>query len=543
MTTLRSAIYTRKSSEEGLEQEFNSLEAQREACEAYIQSQTHEGWKAIPKRYDDGGYSGGTLERPGLQQLLEDIRDGQINVVVVYKVDRLTRSLTDFAKIVEVFDAAGVSFVAVTQHFNTTTSMGRLTLNVLLSFAQFEREVTGERIRDKIAASKKKGMWMGGAPPLGYDLRDRKLHVNRAEAEHVHFIYTRYRELKDVSLVREELRRLNIRSKCWTSRRGVRHGGNHFARGALYRILRNRLYLGQIEHRGHLYPAEHDAIVSQDLWGAVQEILDRGRRRGAASVETESSYLLHGLLFDDTGNAMLGTYTQKRKNKRYHYYVSAPLLGHGDKPVGSVSRIPARAIEELVCDRVRTILGVQQDETLAGRDIRAAVERIVLAQTCVHLTIHTSNRRVCLDQLQAATDSIQRRNGHAEIRINIRLKKRGGERIIVDPDGRSVLTDNCPDPKLVRSLAQAYAWRDALETGAHGSIYAVARSAGCDPRYVRKLLRLAYLAPDIMEAILDGRQPASLELQHLTDRRLPRDWASQRSRLGFGQQELFASRE
>src|SRR5450759_3899497 len=274
---LRCAIYTRKSSEEGLEQEFNSLDAQREACEAYITSQRHEGWSALPALYDDGAYSGGTMERPALQRMLGDIRARKIDVVVVYKVDRLTRSLADFAKIVEVFDAQGVSFVSVTQAFNTTSSMGRLTLNVLLSFAQFEREVTGERIRDKIAASKKKGMWMGGQPALGYDVKDRKLVVNEQEALTVCHIFRRYVQLRSVHALRDDLADAGIKSKCRMRPDGAEYGGQKFSRGALYLILQNRLYRGEIPHKGNSYPGEHTAIVDKPLWDDVQAVLAANR--------------------------------------------------------------------------------------------------------------------------------------------------------------------------------------------------------------------------------------------------------------------------
>src|SRR4030088_3268184 len=266
----RCAIYTRKSSEEGLEQEFNSLHAQREACEAFIKSQRHEGWICLPQAYDDGGLSGATLDRPALQQLLADIQAGKIDAVVTYKVDRLTRSLADFAKIVEIFDAKGVSFVSVTQQFNTTTSMGRLTLNVLLSFAQFEREVTGERIRDKIAASKKKGMWMGGVPPLGYQCRDHKLIVIPREAETVQHIFRRYAALGSVRLLQQELDGAGIRSKSWVSTAGRCWGGKPLARGALYTMLRDRIFRGEIVHKDQSYPGEHEAIIDPALWDAVQ---------------------------------------------------------------------------------------------------------------------------------------------------------------------------------------------------------------------------------------------------------------------------------
>ena len=301
---LRCAIYTRKSSEEGLEQEFNSLHAQREACEAYIKSQRHEGWICLPQGYDDGGLSGATLERPALQQLLADIRDGRVDIVICYKVDRLTRSLADFAKIVEIFDAKGVSFVSVTQQFNTTTSMGRLTLNVLLSFAQFEREVTGERIRDKIAASKKKGMWMGGVPPLGYRCRDHKLLIVPREAETVQHIFRRYATVGSVRLLQQELATTGIRSKSWTSTTGRHWGGKPLARGALYTMLRNPIYRGQIVHNDQHYPGEHEPIIDELLWEEVQSKLAANAVERTTGERARSPSLLAGLLYDGEGNRM-----------------------------------------------------------------------------------------------------------------------------------------------------------------------------------------------------------------------------------------------
>src|SRR5947208_2284791 len=297
-TRKRCAIYTRKSSEEGLEQEFNSLHAQREASEAYIRSQRHEGWVALATGYDDGGFSGGNLERPGLQRLLADVRAGRIDVIVTYKVDRLTRSLADFARLIETFDAHHVSFVSVTQQFNTTTSMGRLTLNVLLSFAQFEREVTGERIRDKIAASKKKGMWMGGVPPLGYRCRDHKLIVIPREAETVQHIFRRYAALGSVRLLQQELDAAGIRSKSWISTPGRRWGGKPLARGALYTMLRNRIYRGQIVHKDQHYPGEHEPIIDEVLWQEVQTKLTGNAGERATGERRLSQRLLAGWLDD-----------------------------------------------------------------------------------------------------------------------------------------------------------------------------------------------------------------------------------------------------
>src|ERR1700686_1588548 len=321
----RCAIYTRKSSEEGLEQEFNSLAAQREACEAYIRSQQHEGWLLARNRYDDGGFSGGNLERPAAQRLLTDIRAGRIDIVVVYKVDRLTRSPPDFARLVELFDAQGVSFVSVTQQFNTTSSMGRLTLNVLLSFAQFEREVTGERIRDKIAASKRKGIWMGGLVPLGCEVRDRQLVINEAEATTVRHIFTRYCELGSVRLLKEELDRNGVRSKVRVSKAGVESGGQAFSRGALYTLLRNPIYVGEIRHKGVCHPGQHVPIVDRAMWDRVAQLLrEHSTGCGARSSGTKSCLLI-GKLFDESGQGLTPSHAVKG-DRRYRYYVSRSLM-------------------------------------------------------------------------------------------------------------------------------------------------------------------------------------------------------------------------
>src|SRR5216684_3404370 len=307
----RCAAYTRKSSEEGLEQNFNSLHAQREACESFIKSQTGEGWRLVKTAYDDGGLSGGTMERPGLQRLLTDIRDQLIDIVVVYKVDRLTRSLGDFAKMVEVFDGHGVSFVAVTQQFNTTTSMGRLTLNVLLSFAQFEREVTGERIRDKIAASKQKGMWMGGTVPLGYDVRDHRLLVNPKEAATVRLIFQLYIELRSVRQVRDELDRRSIVSKQRVSKSGARSGGVRFGRGALYQLLANPIYVGEIRHKRISHPGQHESIIERSLWQRVQEMLKQRAARQSGGTSSRTPSLLMGKLFDENGEPLYACWSKK----------------------------------------------------------------------------------------------------------------------------------------------------------------------------------------------------------------------------------------
>src|SRR5690349_546919 len=348
---VRCAIYTRKSSEEGLEQEFNSLQAQREACEAFINSQRHEGWVCLRTAYDDGGFSGATMERPALQRLLADIAAGRVNTIVVYKIDRLTRSLADFAKIVEILDARGASFVSVTQQFNTTTSMGRLTLNVLLSFAQFEREVIGERIRDKIAASKRKGMWMGGIPPLGYRAQDRKLVIIDSEAEIVRSIFRRYAELGSVRLLKEELEARGIKSRSWTSASGRPRSDKPFARGALYLILQNRIYRGEIVHKGQSHPGEHMPIIDQPLWDAVAARLASNSGERNAGTGTREHSLLTGMLFDRDGNRMTPSHAVK-KGTRYRYYVSRPLITKHQTKRSTGLRIPAAEVEQHVTSLV-----------------------------------------------------------------------------------------------------------------------------------------------------------------------------------------------
>jgi DNA invertase Pin-like site-specific DNA recombinase len=353
---IRCAVYTRKSSEEGLEQSFNSLDAQREACEAFVKSQQHEGWKLIAGHYDDGGFSGGNMDRPALKQLMADIHAGKVSVVVVYKVDRLTRSLADFAKLVEQFDKFGVSFVSVTQQFNTTSSMGRLTLNVLLSFAQFEREVTGERIRDKIAASKKKGMWMGGNVPLGYDARDRKLQINEAEAVTVRTIFNEFLRLGSVHSLQDWLRENNI-----TSRRG-----NHFFRGPLYMMLRNPHYIGLIKHKKVTYPGEHSAIIDRETWDKAQTLLNdniQGKRR---KVRATKESILTSILFDANGTLYTPTHANKN-GRRYRYYTSQAVIkktGNSNSP----ARIPAHDLEKAVVDRMLEWLQTPTQLLTAIRD-------------------------------------------------------------------------------------------------------------------------------------------------------------------------------
>ena len=564
---LRCAIYTRKSSEEGLEQDFNSLDAQREACEAFIVSQKHEGWVALPTQYDDGGYSGGTLERPALQRLLADIRESKVDLVVVYKIDRLTRSLLDFAKIVEVFDAHGVAFVSVTQAFNTATSMGRLTLNVLLSFAQFEREVTGERIRDKIAASKKKGMWMGGYPPLGYDVKERKLVVNEAEAETVRYIFRRYQELRSVRLLKEHLDEAGIVSKRRTAPDGRPYGGKPIARGALYLMLQNRIYRGEIVHKDQAYPGEHESIVDDDLWQEVQTTLTTNRVDRGVGKGTRHLSLLAGLIYDAQGEPMTPSHAVK-KGVRYRYYVSKSLLtGSDDKATKRGQRIPAAHIEALVADRIRawladpvavlnaiqcrrpdaiaqkTLLDEAARLAAGWQDLDAEYLRALLLAIVTKVQVHSDRIDVTLDQmgvarwLNAKADKQQpvhpggcdREQHLTVLTIRARLKRTGIEMRMVVDDGSEPAN---VDPVLVRLLVRAHAIRARLLQDPSLTLKEIAAEEGVGGPYVSRLVRLAFLAPDIVTAILSGRHPPQLTANRLMDdTRLPLDWRAQRELL------------
>ena len=511
---LNCAVYTRKSSEEGLEQEFNSLDAQREACEAYVASQKHEGWRLLKDRYDDGGISGGTMERPGLQRLLADVAAGKVQIIVVYKVDRLTRALADFAKIIEVFDARGASFVSVTQQFNTTTSMGRLTLNVLLSFAQFEREVTGERIRDKIAASKRKGMWMGGNPPLGYDSRDRKLDVVEAEAETVRHIFRRYVALGNVRALKADLDAAGIVSKLWTSASGRRVGGRPFARGALYHLLQNRLYLGEIVHKGQAYPGQHAAIVDQALWDEVQVILAANRIERKGGTNTRRPSLLAGILFDEHGRRLTPSHANKG-GRRYRYYVTDPQDDSGIPAI----RLPAKEVENAVLAELKRYLagervrrgGSSPGEIDCLNFLRSNVTKVVLGKAEIEVHLRESDWE-----------------GSSPLSVPYTLRRRGVEtKMVLELD--SHLRAARPDPTLIKSIARGHYWNSLLVSGKVASIREIERSSGVTETYVRRMIQLAQLAPDIVMAILAGRQPIDLTAETLTRLpNIPRHWARQR---------------
>ena len=559
-STIRCAIYTRKSSDEGLEQEFNSLDAQREACEAYIVSQRHAGWIALSDMYDDGGLSGGTMERPALKRLLEDIQAGKVQTVVVYKVDRLTRSLADFAKIVDIFDAHNASFVSVTQQFNTTTSMGRLTLNMLLSFAQFEREIAGERIRDKIAASKKKGMWMGGNVPLGYDVKDRKLIVSEPEASTVRLIFRRYAELGSVSLLRAELDRLGIVSKRREGAGGRLAGGQHFSRGALYLMLQNRLYRGDIVHQGEAYPGQHEAILDPELWQIVQDKLAANRQERALAVGAEAPSLLAGLIVDADGSRMTPTHATK-KAKRYRYYVSASLLA-GDHPQAQKGmRVPAGDIEALVLDRLRAFFSSRTDigDALTPLDLEARafdaalrnaftlskrwlamppvemkslvldiVERVTIAANRIDIWL---NRAKIAAALEAGGGSQRPDIDPITLSIEAKLRRAGkGKRLVIANGAEAEVNAG-----LVELIKDAFTIRIQLLSGSDDSIEAMSGRLGMNKCRLTSLIRLSYLAPDIVRALLEGRQPIELTPTRLLrlSKDLPHDWSEQRHVLGF----------
>ncbi|MES2908974.1 MAG: recombinase family protein [Pseudomonadota bacterium] len=532
---LRCAIYTRKSSEEGLEQDFNSLDAQREACESFIKSQRHEGWQQLPAYYDDGGISGGTMERPSLKRLLTDIQSGRIDIVVVYKVDRLTRSLADFAKIVEVFDQQRVSFVSVTQQFNTTSSMGRLTLNVLLSFAQFEREVTGERIRDKIAASKQKGMWMGGNLPMGYDTEDRKLIINEMEANVVRHIYQRYVALGSVDDLKNELKRQGVLSKVRPGRQGRTHGGIPFARGALYHLLQNRLYIGEIVHKDKHYPGNHEAIVPKELWEQAQQITKENRNASQSRAQAPS--LLAGLLFDETGERLIPSHANK-SGMRYRYYVTKRPKEEGQDYTRNL-RIPAGDIEGVVLKRLQDFLGSRnelahalndrdedalENETLISRafnlsqllqsmttsETRALllrlVHRIEVAQKTIILHLDRFQLTSVINNPMSQIESLSTSGEETiPLTVPVQLKRQGlSLRLIIE--GQATDGSRQPDANVLKLIAKAFKYQHLLITGNGESLSAIAEKEGVTTSYFTRVLRISLLDKTTIESILLGNK-------------------------------------
>ena len=560
MIRKRCAIYTRKSTEEGLEQSLNSLDAQREACAAYILSQKHEGWAELRERYDDGGFSGGSIERPGLRQLLDDVRDGRVDVIVVYKVDRLTRSLADFVKMVDVFDGAGVSFVSVTQAFNTTSSMGRLTLNVLLSFAQFEREVTAERIRDKVAASKRKGMWMGGAVPMGYDVADKALVVIPDEATAIRTIFAEYLAAGSVRQLSARLDELGVVSKRRTNRHGRVSGGKAFSRGALYNMLRNPIYIGKTRHKEKLHEGLHEAIIDDATWQLTQaQLADHGGKKISAA-RRSARRLLDEVLFDSRGRQMRTTYASKSlrqegmtRTKRYWYYTTA-VSGPDDK--FRIERLPADEIDRVVLNGLREhlsdprwladqIKGHERDAILIADILRATDKwRADTEESDGHVT--AKNLPSIIDRIDAQKDRLSVSVNIAEMvesdadhtpilaGFEIPFQKRQNGRakpIVIAAKGAAQR-----DPDLIALVADARRWAGELLDGETSSIQQITEREGLRSGSVSRILPLAWLAPDISAAILEGRQPQHLNAKTLRNlRELPLDWIQQRQVLGFAQ--------
>ena len=521
MIVTRCAIYTRKSSEEGLDQAFNSLHAQREACEAYVRSQKGEGWKLIPTPYDDGGFSGGSMERPALRTLLADIAAGKVDVVVVYKIDRLTRSLMDFARMVELFDAHKVSFVSVTQAFNTTTSMGRLTLNVLLSFAQFEREVTGERIRDKIAASKAKGMWMGGQLPLGYDLPSdpatRALVVNEVEAEQVRLIFRLYLELGSVHALATWLASQQICSKAVTTSKGRQRGGLPFSRGALFHLLKNRVYLGLIVHGSKAYPGAHPAIIDEDVFEAVQSGLKLNARRHHERPNRVAEAPLKGRIFDVDGHPMSPSFAHGGRGQVYRYYVSAPLQQGGRLAEGAIRRVPAPVIETKLAQIIDRLCPANASDDPLNRLHRVEVHPTSLQLLLPIALLPAVKSRLGAGEEVAADASLLT---CLRLVLPLRMRTRGGRTWITTPSQQTPATAR-RDPALIRVLRQAH---EMLDSDSHG--LPTMATSPVSP-YHRRILQLALLAPELQLAILEGRQPAGLNIERVMAIATIPAWADQ----------------
>jgi site-specific DNA recombinase len=520
---VRCAIYTRVSTDHGLEQDFNSLDAQHDAAQAYIRSQTHAGWALIRSRYDDGGYSGGSTDRPALQRLLADVQAGKIDVIVVYKVDRLTRSLADFAKLVELFDGHGVSFVSVTQQFNTTTSMGRLTLNVLLSFAQFEREVTSERIRDKIAASKRKGLWVGGIVPLGYATRDRKIVVVEEEAERVRTIFRRYLQLGSLNRLMADLRERGIVTRVRSLKTGRTIGGIPFTRGPLAYLLRNRFYIGEVAFKCEILPGEQPAILDRDLFDAVQARLN-AQRNNHTVAHDKSEALLIGRIYDDRGNRVTPSHVRKGGVK-YRYYLSSPLLHGQPARAGSVRRVPAAEVEALVARAVR-----ERFKDSAERN-----DRDLISSHVGRVELQADQLAIELKAAKASGNSRDAvDNDRLVLRISWKKTPMKRRREIIVPvsvsahDLRPIRAET--RATLVAAIARGRFWLDEIIAGTLTSVEQIA-ARKCSIRQVNMTISLAFLAPELVKAAVEGRLPRGIGVTRLRD--APAEWSRQYAMLGL----------
>lgn len=540
MKKLRCAIYTRKSSEDGLEQAFNSLHAQREACAAYVASQKHEGWILLDEAYDDGGLSGGSLERPALKRLLDDMRAGLVDQIVVYKIDRLTRSLADFAKIVDTLDAANASFVSVTQSFNTATSMGRLTLNMLLSFAQFEREVTAERIRDKIAASKRRGLWMGGQVPLGYNADGRTLAINGVEAKTIRTLYALYEQFGTARQVKAAAEELDLRSRVRLAADGGSRGGGPLDRGHIYHILSNPIYAGRIRHRDKVFDGQHPAIIDPDRWDALQDRLqqDAAKRRSKATARQASP--LCGKIFDEIGDRLTPSHTKTAKGTRLRYYISHRLVARSGEAGLDGWRLPAPQLEACVS---RLTKGLLSENSLAARltagadageigrlrgalnlmassadnhALMALVARIDIAPGEIGLAFDPGRLGTVLkidpDRIDAAG---------LQLKACFQLRKRGVETKLVLAD-----TPTGRDEVLIRNIALAHSWFEQIKAGK--TFGEIAAAGSLSKRRIQQMIALAFLAPDILRDVLDGRQPVGFTSDWCLRHELPSDWQDQR---------------
>jgi DNA invertase Pin-like site-specific DNA recombinase len=558
MTRVRCAIYTRKSSEEGLEQDFNSLDAQFEACAAYVRSQASEGWLLSQERYDDGGISGGTLARPGLNRLLEDVTAGRIDIVVVYKVDRLTRSLLDFAKLVEAFDKVGTSFVSITQSFNTTTSMGRLTLNMLLSFAQFEREVTAERIRDKIAQSKARGMWMGGNPPLGYRPEGRSLAIVEHHAALVRDIFARYLRLGNMRMLHKDLLSRGIVKPNRTTATGRAYGGAPFNRSELYSMVGNRIYVGDIVHRDKVWPGLHRPIIDPETFARAQELLSRHVKGDRTPRDAEHQSLLASRIVDERGEPLVATHASKKTaagKRRYRYYVTRGLQqGNGEG-----MRIPALELEHVVVARLTEMLvnplsvlehhattdapvterAIQRGQTLATELRGSRVEgQRALVRRMVGKVIVSDNKVTIKVEWPALCDLLCVPVHAADDDVLVletaaRLTRSGRAIRMIQHDGR--LIRSTVDLTLVRLIVKARGWWQRLQQERGLTVSGLAASEDVTQSYVTRVLRLAFLSPDVVKAIMTGRQPAWLDRGSLCSRdSISLDWDQQKHNLLLG---------
>jgi site-specific DNA recombinase len=521
--SLRSAIYTRKSTDHNLDLEFNSLDAQREACEAYIKSQAHEGWRLIHDRYDDGAFSGASLDRPVLQKLLADVGAGKIDVIVVYKVDRLTRSLADFAKLVELFDQHSVSFVSITQHFNTTSSMGRLTLNVLLSFAQFEREVIGERVRDKIAASKRKGIWVGGPVPLGYASVNKRITVVPKEAEIVRLIFKRYLELGSIGALVDDLDRKRIRTKSRAGANGRTTGGIRFGVGPLAHLLKNRFYVGEVVYRGDVHAGEHEPIVDRALFEAVQARLAANastrqlRLRGSAAI-------LAGRIFDDRGNRMTPTHTNK-KGVRYRYYVSHAILQKRNQDAGNVSRVAAPDLERTVVEALRKHLrnadGPQGDPADDRKLVAKHIARIVMRSGAIDIEL------VERDNSEQEPGPNSSGLGPERLRIPWSAMLPEAANGVLHTPSQSATAHSVNRDSILTAVAKARSWVHDLVDGRASSFAEIAKRESKVERHIRLLAPLAFASPKVISDLIDGSAPAGVTVTGLA-KRLAYSWAKQR---------------